>query len=138
MSSGNEGLLTLTIKMRVSPEPSSHQELISLMKRYRDALNYAIKVVIENKALSLSKIHKLLYSILKERYGLPSKIAQDCYREAIAIAKSWIRNPKKEKIPTIKTLRMWLTLSQGYRIKDNYVEIIGGYKLRIIGWDRRY
>jgi IS605 OrfB family transposase len=33
---------------------------------------------------------------------------------------------------------MWLTLSQGYRIKDNYVEIIGGYKLRIIGWDRRY
>ncbi|MCQ5340746.1 MAG: zinc ribbon domain-containing protein, partial [Candidatus Methanomethylicia archaeon] len=41
-------------------------------------------------------------------------------------------------IPTIKTLRMWLTLSQGYRIKDNYVEIIGGYKLRIIGWDRRY
>ncbi|MCQ5337374.1 MAG: zinc ribbon domain-containing protein [Candidatus Methanomethylicia archaeon] len=138
MSSGNEGLLTLTIKMRVSPEPEYERELISLMKRYRDALNYAIKVVIENKALSLSKIHKLLYSILKEKYGLPSKIAQDCYREAIAIAKSWIRNPKKEKIPTIKTLRMWLTLSQGYRIKDNYVEIIGGYKLRIIGWDRRY
>jgi len=75
MSSGDEGLLTLTIKMRVSPEPSLFKELVSLMKRYREALNHAIKVVIENKALSLGKAHKLLYSILKERYGLPSKIA---------------------------------------------------------------
>ncbi|TDA40423.1 MAG: transposase, partial [Candidatus Methanomethylicota archaeon] len=131
-------MLTLTIKMRVSPEPEYERELISLMKRYRYALNYAIKVVIENKALSLSKIHKLLYSILKEKYYLPSKIAQDCYREAIAIAKSWLRNPKKEKIPTIKTLRMWLTPSQGYRVKDSYVEVLGGFKLKIIGWDKRY
>jgi IS605 OrfB family transposase len=138
MSSGNEGLLTLTIKMRVSPEPEYEKELTNLMKRYREALNYAIKVIIENKLLSLGKAHKLLYNILKEKYGLPSKIAIDCYREAIAIAKSWLRNQNRGKIPTIKTLRMWLTPSQGYRVKDNYVEIIGGYKLRIIGWDRRY
>jgi putative transposase len=26
----------------------------------------------------------------------------------------------------------------GYRIEDGYVEIIGGIRLRIIGWDRRY
>jgi len=32
MSSGHEGMLTLTIKMRVSPEPSSFQELISLLR----------------------------------------------------------------------------------------------------------
>jgi len=55
MSSGDEGLLTLTIKMRVSPEPGSGQELANLMRRYREALNYAIKLVIENKALSLAK-----------------------------------------------------------------------------------
>ena len=57
---GDEGLLTLTIKMRVSPEPGSGQELTNLMRRYREALNYAIKVVIENKALSLGRAHKLL------------------------------------------------------------------------------
>ena len=79
MSSGDEGLLTLTIRMRVSPEPSSEQELINLMKRYREGLNHAIKVVIESKALSLGKAHKLLYNVLKERYDLPSKVAQDCY-----------------------------------------------------------
>jgi predicted transposase len=85
MSSGNEGLLTLTIKMRVSPEPSQCQELVGLMERYREVLNYAIRAVIENKTFSLGKPCKLLYTVLKERYDLPSKIAQDCYREAIAI-----------------------------------------------------
>jgi putative transposase len=138
MSSGDEGLLTLTIKMRVSPEPELGEELISLMKRYREALNYAIEVVIENKALSLGRAHKLLYSVLKERYGLPSRIAQDCYREAIAVAKSWLRNPKKGKIPKVRTLKLWLTQEQSYRVKDNYVELIGGFKLEITGWDRRY
>jgi putative transposase len=131
-------LLTLTIKMRVSPEPESGEELISLMKRYREALNYAIEVVIENKALSLGRAHKLLYSVLKERYGLPSKVAQDCYREAIAVAKSWLRNPKRGKIPKVKTLKLWLTQGYSYRVKDNYVELIGGFKLEITGWDRRY
>lgn len=135
---GDEGRLTLTIKMRVSPEPGSEQKLINLMRRYREALNHAIKVVIENKALSLSKAHKLLYNVLKERYGLPPKIAQDCYREAIAIAKSWLRNPNRGRIPRAKTLRLWLTHMQSYRIRDGYVEILGGFRLRIIGWDKRY
>jgi predicted transposase len=70
-------MLTLTIKMRVSPEPASYQELISLMKRYKEALNHTIKAIIESKALSLGKAHKLLYSILKDRYRLLSKIALD-------------------------------------------------------------
>ena len=138
MSLGCEGLLTLTIKMRVSPEPASYKELIGLMRRYREALNYAIKVVIENKALSLSRAHKLLYSVLKERYGLPSRIAQDCYREAIAIARSWLNNPGRGNMPRAKAPRIWLTNSYSYRVKDGYVELLGGYKLRIIGWDKRY
>ena len=36
---GGEGLLTLTIKMRVRPEPECEEELVDLLKRYRDALN---------------------------------------------------------------------------------------------------
>ncbi|MEM3978383.1 MAG: RNA-guided endonuclease TnpB family protein [Fervidicoccaceae archaeon] len=138
MSSGREGVLTLAIKMRVSPEPSSSQELLDLMRRYREALNYAVRVVIENRALSLSKAHRLLYNTLNEKYGLPSRITIDCYREAIAIAKSWLGNPSGGNMPRAKTLRLWLTYRQSYRIRDGCVEVLGGYKLRIIGWDRRY
>jgi IS605 OrfB family transposase len=138
MAMGCEGLLTLAIKMRVSPEPDSYQELVGLMERYREALNHAIKVVIENKALSLGKAHELLYNALKERYNLPSKIAVDCYREAIAIAKSWLGNRSRGRVPRARTPRLWLTHRRSYRIRDGYVEVLGGFRLRIIGWDMRY
>jgi len=108
------------------------------MKRYRDALNYSIRVIIENKALSLGKAHRLLYNTLKKKFGMSSKMAQDCYREALAIAKSWLKNPKRHRMPMAKTPRIWLSYGYSYRVKDGYVELLGGVKLRIIGWDRRY
>jgi predicted transposase len=138
VSSGDEGSLTLTVKVRVRAEPKIFRELLSLMYRYREALNYAIRVVIENKALTLSKAHRLLYNILKEKYNLPPKIAQDCYREAIAIAKSWLNNPNRGNMPRAKALRIWLTHKYSYRVNGNYVELLGGYRLEVIGWDMRY
>jgi IS605 OrfB family transposase len=33
---------------------------------------------------------------------------------------------------------MWLYPGQSYWIRDGYVEIAGGIRLKIIGWDRRY
>jgi len=131
---GCEGLLTVTIGMMVSPEPT----VLDLLKRYRNALNYSIEKIIKSKALSLSKAHKMLYNELKNLFNLPSRVALDCYREALAIAKSWLKNPRKGRIPRVKTLRMWLTHKQSYRIRNGFVEIIGGYKLKIIGWDKRY
>jgi len=138
MSAGGEGELTVTVRMKVSPEPESEQALLDFLRRYRDALNYSIRAVIANRALSLSKAHRLLYKDLRERYGLPSNIAIGCYREAIAIAKSWLRNPKRGEVPTAKGLSMWLTHELGYRVKGDHVELAGGYRLRVIGWDRRY
>jgi IS605 OrfB family transposase len=138
MPAGGEGELTLTIKVKVSPEPEDEQALLDLMRRYRDALNYSVRTLIANKALSLSRAHRLLYKDLRERYGLPSRIAQDCYREAIAIAKSWLRNPKRGEVPTAKRLSVWLTHELSYRVKGDHVELAGGYRLRVIGYDRRY
>ena len=138
MPAGGEGALTVTVRVRVSPEPEGEQTILDLLRRYRDALNYSVRTLIASKALSLTKAHRLLYKDLKERYGLPSKIAQGCYREAITIAKSWLRNPRRGAVPTAKRLSMWLTHELGYRVKGDYVELIGGYRLRVIGWDRRY
>jgi len=138
MLTGGEGALTVTVRMKVSPEPESQQAVLDLMRRYRDALNYSIRTLIANKALSPSRAHRLLYSTLRERYGLPARVAQDCYREAIAIARSWLKNPRRGAVPTAKGLSMWLTHELGYRVKGDHVELAGGYRLRVIGWDRRY
>jgi hypothetical protein len=37
----------------------------------------------------LSKVHEELYTRLREEYNLPSKVAEDCYREALATYKGW-------------------------------------------------
>ncbi|ESQ21177.1 MAG: putative transposase, partial [uncultured Acidilobus sp. CIS] len=138
MPAGGEGELTVTVRMKVSPEPESQQAVLDLMRRYRDALNYSVRAIIAGKALSLTKAHRLLYKDLRERYGLPSRIAQDCYREAIAIAKCWLRNPRRGAVPTAKRLSMWLTHELDYRVKGDHVELAGSYRLRVTGYDRRY
>jgi IS605 OrfB family transposase len=135
---GSEGFLTTTVRMRVRPEPECGEELASLLKRYRGALNYSVKKIIIEKAASLSKAHALLYQELKEKFALPSRMAMDCYREALSIAKSWLSNPNKGTMPRAKTLRLWLTPNVSYRFKGGHVEVLGGYRLRIVGWDRRY
>jgi hypothetical protein len=38
----------------------------------------------------------------------------------------------------VRKLSMLLHQGSGYRVKEGYVEIIGGIKPSIIGWDRRY
>jgi len=79
-----------------------------------------------------------LYRDLVERFNLPSRIALDCYRDALTNANAWRNNPKRGKRPVVKKLSMLLHPELSYRIKDGYVEIIGGIRLRVIGWDRRY
>jgi len=134
MASGSEGALTISIGMKVSPEP----EAIELLRRYNVALNYAINRILSLDLRSIGRVHNALYIELREWLGLPSRIAIDCYRDALANAKSWGNNPRKGRRPRARKLSMLLHPGSGYRIKDGYVEIIGGIKLKIIGWDRRY
>jgi len=87
---------------------------------------------------SIGKVHNALYRELREWFDLPSRVALDCYRDALANANAWRNNPRKGRRPRVRKLSMLLHQGSGYRIKDGYVEIIGGVKLKIIGWDRRY
>jgi len=127
-------LLTLSIGMRVSPEP----EAIELLRRYNVALNYAINRILRLYLKKVGEVHNALYRELRERFGLLSRTAVDCYRDALANANAWRNNPRKGRRPRVKKLSMLLHQGLGYRVKDGYVEIIGGVKLKIIGWDRRY
>jgi len=45
---------------------------------------------------------------------------------------------RRGRRPRVRKLSMLLHPGSGYRVKDGYVEIIGGVKLKIIGWDKRY
>ncbi len=134
MASGGEGLLTISIGMRVSPEPGA----VELLRRYNVALNYAINKILRLNLEKIGEIHNALYRELREWFGLPSRLAIDCYRDALANANAWRNNPKKGRKPRVRKLSMLLHPGQSYWIRDGYVEIAGGIKLSIIGWDRRY
>jgi IS605 OrfB family transposase len=134
MASGGEGALTISIGMMVSPEPGA----IELLRRYNVALNYAINKILRLNLRSIGRVHNALYRELKEWFGLPSRTAIDCYRDALANAKSWRNNSRRGRRPRVRKLSMLLHPGSGYRVKDGYVEIIGGIKLKIIGWDGRY
>jgi hypothetical protein len=93
MASGDEGLLTISIGVRVSPEPGA----IELHRRYNTALNYAINKILRLNLKKIGEVHNALYRELREWFGLPSRIAVDCYRDALANAKSWRNNPKERE-----------------------------------------
>jgi len=91
MASGGEGLLTISIGMRVSPEPGA----IELLRRYNVALNYAINKILRLDLKKIGEVHNALYRELREWFGLPPRTAIDCYRDALANANAWRDNPKK-------------------------------------------
>ena len=91
MASGDEGVPTISIGMRVSPEP----EAIELLRRYNVALNYAMNKILRLNLKKVGEVHNALYREFKELFGLPFRIAVDCYRDALANANAWRNNPKK-------------------------------------------
>jgi len=60
MAAGDEGFLTLSIGMRVSPEPVA----MELLYRYRYALNYAINKILDNNLKTLKQVHDFYIKIL--------------------------------------------------------------------------
>ena len=76
--------------------------------RYIIAFNYAINKILSLDLKTIRDAHRELYRELRERFELPSRIAVDCYRDALANAKAWRNNPKKGKRPRVKKLSMLL------------------------------
>jgi len=57
MASGDEGVLTLSVGVRVSPE----LEAIGLLVRYNVALNYAIDKILDLNLKTIKEVHRELY-----------------------------------------------------------------------------
>jgi hypothetical protein len=69
MASGDEGVLTLSISMRVSSEPGA----VELLERYRIALNYVINKILSLNLKTIRDVHRVLYRELREWFELPSR-----------------------------------------------------------------
>jgi len=132
------------IRATVSMNIALTNSLLVFAKNYLEALRYVLYWLKErrinpNKRNILSIVHKELYNTLKS-FNLSSKIAEDCYRNAISIYKGWYNNPNKGRFPRIFKPTIWLTPRLSYTIdfERMIVKISKIGELKILGYPRNY
>ena len=128
---------TVSMKVGIS-EP-----LLALVNSYVKALRYALfwlkeNVQDPNESGVLKRVHEGLYRKLREEFSLPSKVAQDCYRDALAIYKSWYNNPNRGRFPRVYRPTVWLSPKLSYSVdfEKKVVRITSVGELPILGYPR--
>ena len=104
-----------TLTFAVAPEgDTTLSPILETLYAFRGAVRYVAWWCVENRVVSLSRVHKSLYKALKGKHKLPARLALDAIRQGIWIAKGWLRNPRRGRRPVIKRLWMVLTPRQSY------------------------
>ncbi|AEE93281.1 OrfB transposable element protein, IS605 [Acidianus hospitalis W1] len=131
------------IRATVSMKIALSEPLLALVNNYVKALRFTLFWLKENvknpeEKGVLSKVHEELYTRLREEYNLPSKVAQDCYREALATYKGWYNNPRRGRFPRVYKPTVWLTPKASYNVdfEAMTVRIASVGDLQILGYPR--
>jgi putative transposase len=131
------------IRATVSMKIALTDPLLALVNNYVKAIRFALSWLKENvpnpnEEGVLGKVHRALYEKLREEYNLPSKVAEDCYRNAISVYKGWYNNPKKGRFPRVYKPTVWLTPKASYNVdfETMTVRITGVGELPILGYPR--
>jgi IS605 OrfB family transposase len=135
---GNKAIRA-TVSMKIAVSDS----LLALVNNYVKALRFTLfwlkeNVPNPNEKEVLGKIHEELYTRLREEYNLPSKVAEDCYRDALSVYKGWYNNPRKGRFPRVYKPTVWLTPKASYNVdfEAMTIRIAGVGELSILGYPR--
>ena len=131
------------IRATVSMKIALSESLLVLVNNYVKALRFTLFWLKENvlnpeEKGVLSKVHEALYEKLREEYNLPSKVAEDCYRDALSIYKGWYNNPRRGRFPRVYKPTVWLTPKASYNVdfEAMTVRIASVGELPILGYPR--
>ncbi|WP_016730063.1 RNA-guided endonuclease TnpB family protein [Saccharolobus islandicus] len=131
------------IRATVSMKIALSHSLLALVNNYVKAVRFTLfwlkeNVPNPNEKEVLGKVHEELYTRLREEYNLPSKVAEDCYRDALSIYKGWYNNPKKGRFPRVYKPTVWLTPKASYNVdfETMTVRIASVGELQILGYPR--
>jgi IS605 OrfB family transposase len=131
------------IRATVSMKIALSEPLLALVNNYVKALRFTLFWLKENvknpeEKGVISKVHEELYTRLREEYNLPSKVAQDCYRDALSIYKGWYNNPRRGRFPRVYKPTVWLTPKASYNVSFDKmtVRIASVGELPILGYPR--
>ena len=111
--------MTVTAKIRISVDTDSKVLLDETMSVYSDACNYVSDYVFRTHDLKQFSLNKVLYSTLRERFGLKSQMAQSVFKTVIARYKTILENQKEWIQPSFKKPQYDLVWNRDYSLTQN-------------------
>ncbi len=111
--------MTITAKIQISVNTDSKVLLDETMSVYSDACNYVSDYVFRTHDLKQFSLNKALYSILREKFGLKSQMAQSVFKTVIARYKTILENQKEWIQPSFRKPQYDLVWNRDYSLTQN-------------------
>ena len=111
--------MTVTAKIQISVNADSKVLLDETMSVYSDACNYVSDYVFRTHDLKQFSLNKVLYSTLREKFGLKSQMAQSVFKTVIARYKTILENQKEWIKPSFKKPQYDLVWNRDYSLTQN-------------------
>ena len=111
--------MTVTAKIQISVNADSKVLLDETMSVYSDACDYVSAYVFRTHDLKQFSLNKVLYSTLREQFGLKSQMAQSVFKTVIARYKTILENQKEWIQPSFKKPQYDLVWNRDYSLTQN-------------------
>ena len=111
--------MTLTAKVQISVTDADTVLLNETMSVYRDACNFISDYVFRTHDLKQFSLNKVLYTTLRERFGLKSQMAQSVFKTVIARYKTILETQKEWIKPCFKKPQYELVWNRDYSLTQN-------------------
>lgn len=115
--------LTITAKIQIITTDADREKLNTTMSVYRDACNYVSDYVFKTHDLKQLSLNKVLYSTLREKFGLKSQMAQSVFKTVIARYKTILENQKEWIKPDFKKPQYDLVWNRDYSLTSNLFSV---------------
>ena len=111
--------MIVTAKSQIVVNKTDKALLDETMSVYRDACNYVSDYVFRTHDLKQFSLNKILYSALREKFGLKSQMAQSVLKTVIARYKTVLENQNEWIRPTFKKPQYDLVWNRDYSLTQN-------------------
>lgn len=111
--------MTITAKVQIVVTDTDKVLLDETMSVYRDACNYVSDYVFQTHDLKQFSLNKVLYSTLREKFGLKSQMAQSVLKTVVAKYRTILESQNKWIRPTFKKPQYDLVWNRDYSLTQN-------------------
>ena len=111
--------MTVTAKIQIVVSDTDKNMLDETMSVYCNACNYVSEYVFHTHDLKQFSLNKVLYSVLREKFGLKSQMAQSVLKTVIAKYKTILENQNKWMKPSFQKPQYDLVWNRDYSLTQN-------------------